>query len=219
MPDESEVQTGPWDSVDDLPTELLLETVGWTAEMVSRCRRLFDTLRGPSANPGVAQTATLLARLGVPAEVGRRYFYAIRRGPTLSFEDFLVGLVALDPMTGHGGVWNGLRAQFIFRAYDADGDGSLSVSELATLLHHVREAYEHPTLSQERQLAEAAETHLALSSGGALTLGLFREAVGSLRLRGCSRARRPPSDFAARRIVLRAAARSDSWLGASGGVG
>jgi hypothetical protein len=132
---------------------------------------------------------TELSGLTLPATMEVHYYRAMLRGTRLTFYDFLVALVAMDPTTAHGGVWNGLRAQYVFRVYDQDGDGELSATELAVLLGHVRLAYGQPSLEVEAEMAEAASLHEQLTGavGTRLTLPLFREAVGQLKLRGCSR--------------------------------
>eukprot|EP00966_Prymnesium_polylepis_P211182 4890654-Prymnesium_polylepis.1 len=72
--------------------------------------------------------------------------------------------------------------------YDADGDGYLSVDDLALLMAEVDAAYGRSPLPADLQCAEAAMAMARLShGGGALSLSGFRDAVGSLQLRGCSR--------------------------------
>ena len=87
-----------------------------------------------------------------------------------------------------------MRAQYVFRTYDADNDGNLRPAELATLLAHIRIAYAQPPLALAEADEEACMLHAALvAEGGVLCLRVFREAVGQLRVRGCSRLFR--SDF------------------------
>ena len=181
----------PWDRQDD-PSEALpelLRVAGWDDERVDRCRSVYESLPSVEGAAGAAATTTFLATLGVPATMEAHYYRAMLRGTRLSFYDFLVALVAMDPTTAHGGVWNGLRAQYVFRVYDQDGDGELSATELAVLLGHVRLAYGQPSLEVEAEMAEAAALHEQLTGavGTRLTLPVFREAVGQLKLRGCSR--------------------------------
>ena len=156
-----------WDSTDDHPMQTLLEVcapsasihrtsphnlrparwqhAGWGDPAQRRVRVLYDTLCAGAAAPSFAATCALLEELGVPRDHSPQYVRAISRSTLddpaiagLSFEDFLLGLVAMDPSTAHGGVWNGLRAQYIFRRFDVDADGRLSVDELAALMAEVR---------------------------------------------------------------------------------
>ena len=181
----------PWDRQDDPPEALpeLLRVAGWDDERVDCCRSVYESLPSVEGAAGATATTTFLATLGVPATMEVHYYRAMLRGTRLTFYDFLVALVAMDPTTAHGGVWNGLRAQYVFRVYDHDGDGELSATELAVLLGHVRLAYGQPSLEVEAEMAEAATLleQLTGAAGRRLTLSLFREAVGLLKLRGCSR--------------------------------
>ena len=199
----------PWDAQDDPPDALpeLLRVAGWDEARVTRCRAVYEALSPASVPDEACATAIarFLTRIGVPPSMEAHYCRAMTRGPRLTFYDFLVGLVAMDPTTAHGGVWNGLRAQYVFRVYDVNCDGELSVAELATLVSHVKLAYGHPAVTREEERSEAAALHASLAgaaagatagatagaamgaSGARLSLGVFRDAVGQLRLRGCSR--------------------------------
>eukprot|EP00964_Phaeocystis_antarctica_P018120 scaffold10046_cov69-Phaeocystis_antarctica.AAC.1 len=186
-----------WDPCDDAPAEDLLAAAGWSSAAVERCRVLYDSLQVDSDGPSARSVTSLLAHLGL-GDDAPHCCRAIFRGPSLSFAAFVVGLAALCPNTMHGGVWNGLRAQYIFRCFDRDGDGTLSLAELGLLLLCVRQAYGHAPLPPHEQQAEARRSleqllgqEAAGPGGGApaavLTLSLFRDGVGALRLRGCSR--------------------------------
>ena len=61
-----------------------------------------------------------------------RYFKALDKAgrEALSFNEFLIGMVAMDPNTTNAGAWRHLRADFIFRVYDTDDDGNLYVVSL-----------------------------------------------------------------------------------------
>ncbi len=96
----------PWDPSDDLPTPQLLQTAGWGTELVSRCATAYDELLAQPSGTLESRVVTLLERLGVqPTRLARRCQRAIfRRAPTvIAFEELLIGLVALDPTTAHGG--------------------------------------------------------------------------------------------------------------------
>ena len=187
-----------WDPTDDMQTAQLLHTAGWGPELVARCQAAYDSVLAEPSSASLAESVmALLEHLGLqPPWHARRVQRAIfRRGPSsLSFDELLLGLVALDPTTAHGGVWNGLRAQYIFRTYDADEDGRLAPTELAQLLADVRRLYGNPPSNASDTLAEATALAFELDRDGrgptgapALSLAAFRAAVGQLRIRGCSR--------------------------------
>ena len=149
----------PWDPSDDLPVSQLLRNANVSTELLDRCRAEYDAL--PKAG-----VASFLGRLGVrPAGLAQRYERAMLRNDPLSFDDFITALVAMDPTTAHGGVWNGLRAQYIFRMYDMDEDGRLSSAELARLLGDVRAAYNTPPLPYDESLDEAIRLSRQLRIG------------------------------------------------------
>ena len=143
-----------WDPCDDAPAEDLLAAAGWSAGAVEQCRVLYDSLRADSDGPSGRSVTSLLAHLGL-GDDAPHICRAIFRRPSLSFSEFVVGLAALCPNTMHGGVWNGLRAQYIFRCFDRDGDGALSLAELGLLLLRVRQLYGHAPLPPHEQQAEA----------------------------------------------------------------
>ena len=192
-----ELAAPAWDPCDDAPAEDLLAAAGWSSAAVERCRVLYDSLRADSDGPSGSSVTSLLANLGL-GDDAPHCCRAIFRGPSLSFASFVIGLAALCPNTVHGGVWNGLRAQYIFRCFDRDGDGILSLAELGLLLLRVRQAYGQPPLALHELQAEARRSleqllgpEAAGPGGGApataLSLPLFRDGVGGLKLRGCSR--------------------------------
>ena len=116
---------------------------GWGAAAHARVQVLYDALSGGAEAPSFASVRSLLEELGVPQAHSAHFVRAMARSPVdgqegdavsgregssgdaarrdegrrLGFEDFLLGLVAMDPTTAHGGLWNGLRAQYIFRRY------------------------------------------------------------------------------------------------------
>ena len=103
----------PWDPADDLHVEHLVSAAQWSAGQVARARVLYDQL---TQAPGPGAAATMLVELGVPAHLSAAYERAmVRHAGPMTFDEFVVALIAMDPLTAHGGVWNGLRAQYIFR--------------------------------------------------------------------------------------------------------
>ena len=96
----------------------------------------------------------------------------------LSFEDFLIGLVAMDPHTANAGVWRTLRAEFIFRAYDLDDDGDLAFQDFRLIMEDMagllQEGGRVPTDRQAVE-KEARKWH----QGGRVTQANFVMAVES----------------------------------------
>ena len=116
-----------WDAKDDQPTTALLQQAGWAdGTFEQRCSTLYASLSDEETG-GVSVSAlqALLVRLGVQADAVPHIHRAMcRRGDSvLDRDSFVLGLCAMDPLVAHAGVWNGLRAQYIFRRYDADADG------------------------------------------------------------------------------------------------
>ena len=178
-----------WDPSDDLPLEELLHGTAWNAEIVQRCRAEYDRLL-LDGSASSTEAIGLMMRLGIPGQRAVRFQRAIQREAQLTFEHLLIGLAAMDPTTAHGGVWNGLRAQYIFRMYNEAEDGVLSVPEVSKLLADVRAAYGTPSPFQTHEDAIREATQLIAHLGGGssgLSLAAFRSAVGQLRVRGCSR--------------------------------
>jgi hypothetical protein len=133
----------------------------------------------------------LLARhCGVPeAFVCERYFRALDRGQrgALSFEDLVLGLVAMDPATPNAGPWRRLRAQYIFRAYDLDEDGDLSFHDFRLLVEDIMRFSLPPerradpaAVDAPRAEAEARRFH----AGGRCSRQDFVAAVESMAFRG-----------------------------------
>lgn len=56
--------------------------------------------------------------------------FKFNRMPYVTFHELLLGLAAMDRSTAHGGHSGELRCGYIFRYYDANSDGHLSVNEL-----------------------------------------------------------------------------------------
>ena len=170
-----------WDSSDEMPVSSLLEAAGWAEPALQRVQVIYNKLRGDAPTPTAASIAALLEQLGVAACRAPHFVRAMVRPrvgradsvgggapatappasappaeDAIGFEDFLLGLVAADPTTAHAGVWNGLRAQYIFRQYDADRDGVLSLDELSLLTRDVHAAYGRAPLTARAQRAEAS---------------------------------------------------------------
>ena len=202
-----------WDKADDLPVLTLAAAAGWDASAIGRCRQLFDSLTQRFGSVDAAALASVLVAHEVTAAEAQHVHRALCRAsahsklpprpPALSWEEFAIGMMALDPNTPHAGHWNGLRAQLIFRRYDTSADGTLTPAELEPLIAAIRVAFETPPLPSAvltqtahelhaTLLAEAEEPAAVAASAGTaslerpttVTLDLFRTAVGSLRLRG-----------------------------------
>ena len=107
----------------------------------------------------------------------------------IDFEEFLVGVVALEPATKNA---SEVRLRLLFRFYDADGDDLLNGEEVA---HLVRDL--NPKLATEAAIAEAVTKTVATvcgSGGGGkdFTYELFAKAVTGNKLRGTGNLCRSP---------------------------
>ena len=101
----------------------------------------------------------------------------------LSFEDFLIGLVAMDRHTANAGVWRSLRAELIFRVYDLDDDGDLALKDFILLLEDMaREGGEGGRVPADRQAVEVEARKL--HKGGRVTQAEFVSAVESKAFQG-----------------------------------
>lgn len=64
-----------------------------------------------------------------------RAFKSNRNMPYVTFHELLLGLAAMDRSTVHGGHSGELRCAYIFKYYDTNGDGQLTVNELRTMAY------------------------------------------------------------------------------------
>ena len=108
-----------WDPTDDAPADELLRQAGLPDKTFElRVRTLFNALRAADGDGvGVSAFSALLTQLGVPAGACEHIHRAIcrRSDGVLDWESVLLGICAMDPLCPHAGVWNGIRAQYIFR--------------------------------------------------------------------------------------------------------
>ena len=72
----------------------------------------------------------------------RRYFKAfdLDDSGVVDYREFLIGLISLDLATAHGGVLGEQRTLYIFRVFDEDGDGYLSLAEFESMIAAIRSA-------------------------------------------------------------------------------
>lgn len=101
----------------------------------------------------------------------------------LSFHEFLIGLTLMEPSCTHGE----LRAAFIFRFYDVDGDGALNMEELGKMLTDM-----HPKKGVQeiaKLLTSALENFPSKSVNERVLVNLqdFCDVVGRHKFRGTSR--------------------------------
>lgn len=79
----------------------------------------------------------------IGAEDAAGWFRAIDLGGSgaLDYRAFLLGLAATDPSSAGGGptsqAWAEQRAQYVFRLYDVNQDGSMDFEELKVIIRHV----------------------------------------------------------------------------------
>jgi len=94
---------------------VLLDSAGWGDAAQQRVRLLYETLAADRAMPSPFATSALLVELGVARERAPQHVLAMMRTPPagrwlineddgIEFDDFLLGLVAMDPSTAHGGI-------------------------------------------------------------------------------------------------------------------
>lgn len=110
----------------------------------------------------------------------------------LSFKDFFVGLAALDPHTHHGGGAAEIRCKYIFRYYNAMGDGYLHPPEFRKMVFDILTIKGLET--GEENLDEAVKENIGLFNNGKeidpasfrIPLNTFLIAVGNLKFRGTS---------------------------------
>lgn len=103
-----------WDCTDDQPIEALARAAWWDEPRLLQLAQLFRALDPPEEElPSAASLASLLAERGISPEDVPDVCRAICRRPDgrLDLHAFQVGMMALDPHTTHGGLWNGIRAQ------------------------------------------------------------------------------------------------------------
>lgn len=101
----------------------------------------------------------------------------------VSFHELLMGLVALEPQASH----QETRIKFIFRFYDNNSKGYLSLENFAKLVSDMNPSLEGNELQAKlEECSEAVE--FAMKDGQrCVTFAKLMEAIASLRLRGSSR--------------------------------
>lgn len=128
---------------------------------------------------------------------------------TLTFEDFLVGLVAMEPGTANTGQWRRLRAEYIFRAYDLNDDGDLAFEDFKLVvedmarLHQGKDSAPGWRCDPQVLEKEARKWH----KGGRCSLVDFVSAVETMKFQGTGVLFRTPQsvihvDKARRRLLL-----------------
>ena len=172
-------------------------TGGFMEQVVCRAAQLFLAYSHVQYHMSLAHFTQLLGHCGVDeAFVCERYFTAMvsRKGASssssssstnhrvkegLNFEDFLVGLVAMDPETANAGVWRRLRAEYIFLAYDLDDDGDLSFLDFTLMMEDMVRLKGGAVVPQAVE-AEARKWH----QGGRCSQDDFVSAVDTMQFQG-----------------------------------
>lgn len=126
----------------------------------------------------------------------------------LSFHELLTGLATIEPSTVHGES----RVRFIFRYYDADGSGTLSMEEFRKLTQDMlnatnSDAAKNPQLLQQKVI-EGMRAIGARNMNGSdqITMADFIAAIGSHKFRGTSslcRSKKPIFSQISRMIAAR----------------
>jgi len=102
-----------WDTSDDHPLKTLARGAWWDEVRLEVLRGIFEQLEPSEAFPRHESLGRLLTERGMDlAEVPHVCRAICRRADgRLDLEAFQIGMMALDPHTTHGGLWNGIRAQ------------------------------------------------------------------------------------------------------------
>ena len=141
-------------------------------------------------------TRLLVDELGEDVQDCARYYAAfvqeepqpLASGDGMTFEQFALGMQAMSWQTEHGGEWGLLRLRYIFRFFDVDGDGMLSLDEFKALVHRILIASHHPSAAFQAGVDEQTAIEAAkFARADKLSLDSFVEAVTTQQFRNTSR--------------------------------
>ena len=179
----------------DLSNSLLSAAKIGPAER-TRISALWDAYAGDSRTMSESSFVECMASLGVRrprAAVYFRGFNTSRPVGVLDYHQFEVGLIAMDPMTPHGGAWGAERLTYIFSLYDVDGDSAISGPEFAAMVADIARAKAKTSIVSEGDTrARAADLWIAVFGFASLAEGeldfrAFHTAVGEMKIRGTSK--------------------------------
>ena len=135
-----------------------------------------------AAAAGASTTGALINRHDMKSLY--RAFKPARLPPYVTFHELLLGLAAMDRSTAHGGHVGELRCGYIFRYYDSNSDGKLSLSELRQMaIDRLRVAQ----IKQAHQQHAAAATH-SMSKSNSKSRNGQKSTSGSMSSRGLAAA-------------------------------
>ncbi|KAJ6218281.1 hypothetical protein RDWZM_009438 [Blomia tropicalis] len=109
--------------------------------------------------------------------------FGYNRKGYLDFNEFLVGLLTLEPTTEHGEA----RFRLLFRYYDVDKDDSLSIEELLSLLTDLNPKANNDQL---REMVQQANKYGMVDNR--LSFESFQRAISTNKLKGTSTLCRSP---------------------------
>ncbi|KAI1294145.1 Serine/threonine-protein phosphatase 2B catalytic subunit alpha isoform [Halotydeus destructor] len=109
----------------------------------------------------------------------------------LDFHEFLLGLAAMEHATQHGGLVGPVRTRYIFRYYDANGDGVLDDSDIERMTQDIRSVKDDKTADKELQVEVTERLGILRKVQSDLKASAINEdvlitAIGNLKFRGTS---------------------------------
>jgi diadenosine tetraphosphatase ApaH/serine/threonine PP2A family protein phosphatase/Ca2+-binding EF-hand superfamily protein len=129
-----------------------------------------------------------MSELGAKREYCTQYFKAFDEDGDgrVDFHEFLLGSVAMEDGTYHGGIWGEKRSRYIFRTYDLNSDGYLDYGELLHVVRHIRRARgeSEAVADIESHAKQIVDQH---SDDGRVPMAEWLAAVGSKKIRGTSK--------------------------------
>ncbi|XP_050695861.1 uncharacterized protein LOC126985272 isoform X1 [Eriocheir sinensis] len=168
--------------------EELLRSPGYREQDIELIFGAFVRYSYPYITACFADVNQLLIDLGWLG-MERDIFRALDRQQTgeLSLEDFVQGIVAMDPMTAHGKRPGEIRSRYIFKVYDRDNDNVLKEEDVQRLVRDVA-TYQGQDLTTGvfKERTKAAMEVFSASESKAVSLESFLCAIGTLQFRGTS---------------------------------
>ena len=118
-------------------------------------------------------------KIGIPLNKDIRLFNAFNynRNGWLTFHEFLMGIACYEPE----GMHDENRVKFIFRYYDTDKDGYLTVDELIQMTMDI-----NPNDDNQEILAKTKETVIRFGTDNRIPFQKFSQAIGQKKYRGTS---------------------------------
>lgn len=151
-------------SFKDYLFKLGYEQIGHTAYGSTGAETGFGSKTGSGTGNPASKTnhSTLTNVTGLNLHHLRALYRAFKfnKMPYVTFHELLLGLAAMDRSTAHGGHSGELRCAYIFRYYDANGDGQLNLNELKLM------AYDRLRLANLKQQINSVMKGAAAATNG-----------------------------------------------------